>query len=72
MSRVCLVYPPETPDPMYQVWVGDCINPGKHVASAALLKDANRICVLLAMSMKVRAVPFHWDGQRQSVSSEKK
>lgn len=41
----------------YEVWTGNCIDPGTHVASSKSRKWANRICVGLAMSMKLRAMP---------------
>lgn len=68
MSGYVLVYPPNKPDPRWEVWFGDGIYFGKHLASCTTLDEANRTCVLLAMSMRARALP--WQDNIRSTTGE--
>jgi hypothetical protein len=41
----------------YEVWMANCLDPGTHIASSKSRAWANRICIGLAMSMGLRAMP---------------
>lgn len=56
MSQVVVVYPPEGDDPRYSVWTGDCLNPGVELARCSTREGANRVAVLLGMSLPVHCV----------------
>lgn len=66
-SRVCVIYSPgeEVAElgrtgierrklTEYEVWVGDCIEPGVHILSSSSRQHANRIGIGLALSMRIR------------------
>lgn len=49
-------YPPGNDADVWDVYLADGINPGKHVACARSREDANRTCAIVAMQHRARAV----------------
>jgi hypothetical protein len=54
-SSFCLTTEPTKEDPRFQVWLGNGVDPGVHLASLDTVGEANRACILLAMHYRVRA-----------------
>lgn len=63
MTRpMCIVVDvPEAPArERFQVYLGDCVYPGRHLTSHEHESDADLACVLLAMHYGTRALPLNW------------
>lgn len=56
-ALVAVAYP-DPPGSPFEVWMGDGLHNGELVATYATVAEADRVCITLAMSLRVRAMPL--------------
>jgi len=56
-ALIAVAYP-DPPGSPFEVWMGDGLHGGTFVASYATVAEADRVCITLAMSLRVRVMPL--------------